>query len=130
VNSSGTLDPLKIRYTIQNPVFLITSLDNASGDQIPVDFISFGFTPDSQEVRVRNIGQSTLLWETNAAAFPNWLELSDIVGAAGPDEETVVVINIIREFVPEGESEFDIVFSADFADPITLRVGVEGLPDP
>lgn len=130
VNSSGTLDPLQIRYTIQNPVFLITSLDNLTGLQIPVDFISFGFTPDSQEIRVRNTGQSTLLWEVNAAAFPTWLELSDIVGAAGPDEESVVVINIIREFVPEGESEFDIVFSADFADPITLRVGVEGLPDP
>jgi len=130
VNASGTLDPLKIRYTIENPEFLITSQDLISGEQIPVDFISFGFTPDSQEIRVRNVGQSTLIWETNAAAFPTWLELSDIVGAAGPDEESVVVINIIREFVPEGESEFDIVFTSDFADPITLRVGVEGLPDP
>lgn len=130
VNSSGTLDPLQIRYTIENPEFLITSRDNVSGEQIPVDFISFGFTPDSQEIRVRNTGQSTLIWETNAADFPTWLELSDIVGSAGPDQESIVTINIVREFVPEGESEFDIVFTDDFAEPITLRIGVEGLPAP
>lgn len=130
VNSSGALDPLVVRYSIQNPEFLITSRDNVTGLQIPVDFISFGFTPDTQEIRVRNTGQSTLQWKVNAAEFPTWLELSDVAGAAGPDEESVVTINIVREFVPEGEIEFDIVFTDDFADPITLRIGVEGLPQP
>lgn len=130
VNSSGTLDPLKIRYTVQNPEFLITSRDNLSGDQVPVSFINFGFTPDSQEIRVRNIGQSTLGWSVNAGDFPNWLQLSDIVGVAGPDEESAVTINIDRLFVPEGVTDFDIVFSADFAAPITLTISVEGLPAP
>jgi hypothetical protein len=129
VNSTGTLDPIEIRYTIENPEFLITTT-NADGDQEVVDFIAFGFTPDSQGIRVRNIGQSTLQWEANVDAFPAWLELSEFVGAVGPDQESQITINILREYVPEGEHEFDIVFSADFADPITLRVGVEGLPDP
>lgn len=130
VNSSGTLDPLKIRYNVQNPEFLITSRDNVSGNQIPVNFISFGFTPDTQEIRVRNTGQSLLGWSVNSSEFPNWLQLSDVVGVAGPDEESTVTINIIREFVPEGVTNFDIVFSADFATPTTLEISVEGLPAP
>ena len=69
-----------------------------------------------------------MLWEANAGDFPEWLELSDIVGVAGPDEESLTTINIVREFLPEGEQEFDIVFSADFTDPVVLTVAAEGLP--
>ena len=119
VNVTGTVDPLIIRYDIQRPEIGLSQT-----------FINFGFTPDSQVLGVTNTGQSTLQWRTNFANFPAWLELSDVTGAAGPDELSTTTIMIIREFLPEGEQEFDIVFSADFANPAVLTVAAEGLPPP
>jgi len=119
VNVSGSLDPLLIRYEIQRPEI-----------ELSETFINFGFTPDSQVLSITNIGQSTLQWEVNFDAFPPWLELSDVVGAAGPDEVSTTVITIVRDMLPEGEQEFDIVFSADFAQPVTLTVAAEGLAPP
>lgn len=129
VNSTGTLDPLEIRYTIQNPVFSITTAD-PDGNQVPIPFINMGFDVDDQEIRVRNTGQSTLAWVTNAGAFPPWIELGEYVGTSGPDAESIVTVTINRDLLPEGENEFVIEFSADFADPITLTIAAEGLPDP
>lgn len=119
VNVSGSLDPVVIRYQVQVPEFLISE-----------PFINFGFTPDSQEVGITNVGQSTLQWEVDTSAFPSWLELSSVAGASGPDETTFTTINIIRENLPEGEQEHTIVFNADFANPATLTVAAEGLPIP
>ena len=117
VNNTGTLDPLRVRYTVENPVFDISE-----------PFINFGFTPDSQEVTLSNVGQSTLFWEVDPSAFPAWLDISSTAGTIGPDETAVFTISIIRANLPEGEQEYTIEFTADFADPITLTVAAEGLP--
>ncbi|MBX3177146.1 MAG: VWA domain-containing protein [Candidatus Hydrogenedentes bacterium] len=119
VNVSGVLNPIIIDYDVQRPAI-----------ELDETFINFGFTPDSQDFGITNVGQSTLVWRVNTGAFPAWLELSDTSGNAGPGQTSFTTIHIIRENLPEGEQEFDIVFTADFATPATLTVAAEGLPAP
>lgn len=120
INVSGTTTPITIQYDILRPAFSLSET-----------FINFGFTPDTQEVTITNTGQSTLEWEADESSFPDWVFLSDFTGTAGPGEDSFTTINIVREELPEGEQEFDIVFQADFAiDPAVLTVAAEGLPAP
>ena len=130
VNNTGVLDPINIRYTIDFPAFDIDAFDVITRQfvDLPGLFLNFEATPDSQDIQITNTGQSLLQWQVDPNSLPAWVVLSDFVGVAGPDESNVVTITIVRESLPLGNQFADIVFTADYVDPITLTVSAEGVP--
>lgn len=130
VNNTGTLDPIIIRYTVELPEFDIDVYndDTDQFEDLPGLFINFEATPDAQDIRITNVGQSTLQWEVDPDSLPAWVVLSSLVGAPGPDQSDIITISINRASLPEGNQFADIVFTADFTDPITLTISAEGLP--
>jgi len=130
VQGTGTLDPILIRYTVENPEFDIDVFNETTMlfEDLPGLFINFEATPDTADIRVSNVGQSTLQWSVDPASLPPWVGLSSVAGSAGPDEGNIVTITIIRINLPEGNQFADIVFTANYTDPITLTISAEGLP--
>jgi hypothetical protein len=130
VNSTGVLEPLVVRYTIELPEFDIDVFNTTTQEfeDLPGLFINFEATPDAQDIRVSNAGQSTLQWRVDEDLLPSWLVLSDVGGAATEEFPSVLTISIVRESLPLGNQFADIVFTADFVDPITLTVSAEGVP--
>lgn len=130
IPGEGTVDPIRIRYTVLNPEFALQAFNATTlqFEDLPGLFLNFEATPDSQDIRINNVGQSTLRWQVDTSSLPAWVALSNSTGAATVDSGSVVTISIVRESLPEGNQFADIVFTANYAAPITLRISAEGLP--
>ncbi|MCF6284260.1 MAG: VWA domain-containing protein, partial [Candidatus Hydrogenedentes bacterium] len=130
VNSTGTLDPLEIRYTIEFPEFDINVFNTTTMlfEDLPGLFINFEATPDTADIEIANAGQSALQWNVDEDTLPPWLVLSSVAGSAVSEFPSVVTISIVRANLPLGNQFADIVFTADFIDPVTLTVSAEGVP--
>lgn len=129
------VNPIRIRYTVLPPVFDIDIFneDTLQFEDLPGLFINFEATPDSQDIRITNTGQSTLNWSVDTTTLPPWVDVVASSGAVGPLEASpenfdIVTIMIIREALPLGNQFADITFTSPIADPITLEVSAEGLP--
>ncbi|NIA13959.1 MAG: hypothetical protein GWP08_07750 [Nitrospiraceae bacterium] len=110
-----------VSVTILPPELTVTSANFDPGTTT----LNFGDANNAFDLSIQNTGQSTLDWNIDTTAFPNWLSVSTNVGFVPLDAANTVTVYVFRDDQDPGNYTHDFTIASEYgSETITVNMTV------